>query len=43
MSQADLEARVEMLVSHADTNSDAALNASEVDALVAMLAAGGGH
>ncbi len=43
MSQADLEARVEMLVSHADTNSDAALNASEADALVAMLAAGGGH
>ena len=43
LSQADLEARVEMLVSHADTDDDAALDASEVDTLVAMLSAGGGH
>ena len=43
LSQADLVARVEMLVSHADTNDDAALNASEVEALVAMLSTGGGH
>ena len=43
LSQADLEARVEMLVSHADTDNDAALNASEVETLVAMLSAGGGH
>ena len=34
---------MEMLVSHADTNDDAALNASEVEALVAMLSTGGGH
>jgi hypothetical protein len=46
MSQADLEARLDMLVSHADANSDAALNASEVEALVEMvetMRAGGGH
>ncbi len=43
MSKADLEARMTMLVTHADTNNDAALNTSEVDALVAMLRTGGGH
>jgi len=46
MSRADLETRVTMLVSHADTNSDAALNATEAAALVAMIGtmrAGGGH
>ena len=43
MSPTDLEAHVTMLVDHADTNSDAALNASEVESLVAMLRTGGGH
>ncbi len=43
MSQADLEARLTMLVGHADTDSDSALNASEAEALIAMMREGGGH
>ncbi|HJN46396.1 MAG: hypothetical protein CL477_07215 [Acidobacteria bacterium] len=46
LSRADLEARLDMLVSHADANSDAALNASEVESMLAMMEtmrAGGGH
>jgi hypothetical protein len=46
MSQADLEARLDVLVSHADGNGDAALNAGEVESMLAMIEtmrAGGGH
>ncbi len=46
VSRADLEARLDMLVSHADANSDAALNASELESMLAMMEtmrAGGGH
>ena len=43
MTKADLEARIDMFVSHGDTNADAALDATEIETLATMMQNAGGH
>jgi hypothetical protein len=43
LTQADLSARASMIVSHADANGDAALDATEVEAFATMMQSAGPH